>query len=259
MLKVVNVTQHYGVRPVLRDVSLEVEPGELLALMGPNGVGKSTLMGAMAGTLSPQKGYVEIDGMRRRSTPEAELAIRRKVVYMPDHPWLPMMETGREFLLAVGRLYEVDDDRLMDHIERLLLLFDLTKQADSPIRSYSNGQQKKIAVGAALVTDAPLLLLDEPFTGGLDPRALLALKKVMQRLAERDDVTVVMGTPVPELVEGLADRVGVMRDGQIVALDTPDGLRRLTGCDGPLQDVLERLISPKTLENIEHYFEGDGA
>ena len=256
MLNVVHVTQHYGVRPVLKDISLEVQPGELVALMGPNGMGKSTLMGAMAGLLSPQKGHVEIDGLRRRSTPEAEIAIRKKVAHLPDHPWLPMWQTGREFLLAVGKLYAIEPERLMDHAERLLLLFDLAKQADSPIRSYSNGQQKKIAISAVLITEAPLLLLDEPFSGGLDPSALLALKRVMQRLAERSDVTVVMATPVPELVEGLAHRVAVIRDGVLAAFDTPDGLRQLTGCNGSLQEVLEHLISPETLANIDAYLEG---
>jgi len=254
-IKVVGVTQHYGVRPILRDVSLEVAPGELVGLMGANGVGKSTLLSAIAGILSPQKGYVEIGGLRRRSSPEAELAIRRKVAYLPDHPWLPMAKTGREFLLGVGQLYEVDPERLMDHVARLLRLFDLTEQADAPIRSYSNGQQKKIAVASCLVTDAPVQLLDEPFSGGLDPSALLALRRVMQRLAEREDVTVIMATPVPEIVEGVADRVAVLKDGALAAFDTPDGLRRQTGCDGTLNEVLERLINPETMANIDHYFE----
>jgi len=254
MINVVDVTQHYGVRPVLRRVNLRIEPGELVGLMGPNGMGKTTLLAAIAGILSPQKGYVEIAGIRRRSSPENELAIRRKVVYLPDHPWLPRNRTGREFLLAVGRLYDVDEERLMDHVERLLQLFELSDQADSPIRSYSNGQQKKIAICSALVTEAPIMLLDEPFSGGLDPSGQLALKKVLLRLADRADVTVLMATPVPEIVEGLARRVAVLRKGEIAAFDTPAGLRELTGCSGSLQEVLERLISPQTIENIERYF-----
>jgi ABC-type multidrug transport system ATPase subunit len=258
MINVVDVTQHYGVRPVLRHVNLRIKPGELVGLMGPNGMGKTTLLSAIAGVLSPQKGYVEIDGTRRRSSPEEELAIRKKVYYLPDHPWLPKNRTGREFLLMVGQLYEVEDDRLMDHVDRLLLLFDLQRQADSPIRSYSNGQQKKIAICSALVSDAAVMLLDEPFSGGLDPSGQLALKRVLLRLAERTDVTVLMATPVPEIVEGLAHRVAVLREGEIVAFDTPEGLRQLTGCSGSLEEMLERLISPQTLENIERYFEEAG-
>src|SRR5207245_2779794 len=102
-IKVVDLTQHYGVRPILRGVNLHVARGELVVLLGPNGMGKTTLMASIAGVLAPQHGYVEIDGMRRRSSIEQELAIRKKVVYLPDHPWLPVLRTGREFLLSVGR------------------------------------------------------------------------------------------------------------------------------------------------------------
>jgi len=256
MIEVVNVTHHYGVRPVLRDVSFRVERGELVSLMGPNGMGKSTLLGVMAGVLWPVEGCVEIDGLRRRRSEEEERTLRKKVVYLPDHPWLPVARSGREFLLAVGRLYGIEDERLMDHVDRLLELFQLQDRADAPIRSYSNGQQKKIAVCSALVAEAEVMLLDEPFSGGLDPSALLALRRVMKWLAERSDVTVVMATPVPELVEGLAHRLVVLRDGQVTAHDTPDALREQTGCPGPLQEVLERLIHPQTLDDIERYFEG---
>lgn len=256
MIRVVDVVHHYGVRPVLRRVNLEIRSGELVAILGPNGMGKSTLLGVMAGVLAPLKGHIEIDGLRRRASADDELAIRRRVVYLPDHPWLPKNRTGREFLLAVGRLYSVDDERLMDHTDRLLQLFDLVKEGDWPIRSYSNGQQKKIAICSALVTDAPIMLLDEPFSGGLDPSGILALKRVLQRLAASNNATVVMTTPVPELVEELAHRIVILRDGQILAFDTADGLRRQTGSTGPLSEVFERLIHPQTLDNIEQYFKG---
>ncbi len=92
MIQVTNVTHHYGVKPVLRDVSMHVNIGELVAIMGPNGMGKSTLVSVIAGILWPVKGYVEIDGLRRRSSEEAELAIRRKVVYLSADPWVPRAE-----------------------------------------------------------------------------------------------------------------------------------------------------------------------
>lgn len=256
MIEAVHIVQHYGIRPVLKDVSLEVHSGELVALMGPNGMGKSTLLAAIAGVLSPQKGYVEIDGVRRRSSIEGERGIRKKIYCLPDHPWLPMQRTAREFILDVGRIYEVDDEHMLNHAERLLDLFALTARADSPITSLSNGQQKKVAVCAALISDAPILLLDEPFSGGLDPSSLMALRKVMQHLAHRDDVTIVMATPVPEIVEGLADRVAIIRDGELVVCDTPEGLREQAGGANTLEQVLEEIINPQTLEHLDRYFKG---
>jgi ABC-type multidrug transport system ATPase subunit len=255
MIEVVDVTQHYGIRPVLRRINLSIPPRSLAAVIGPNGMGKSTLLAVIAGVLTPQHGYVEIDGLRRKSSIENELAIRRRVVYLPDRPWLPKNRTGREFLLGVGRLYDIPVGRLIDHVERLLQLFELDRLGDSPIRTYSAGQQKKISLSSALVTEANILLLDEPFSGGLDPSGILALKHVLRRIAE-DGGAILMTTPVPELVDELADRLIILRDGQIAVQGTLHDLQRETRCSGGLAEVLERLISPHTLENLDRYFEG---
>ena len=254
MIRIENVTQHYGVRPVLRKIDLVIETGQLVAIIGPNGMGKSTLLGVIAGTLSPQKGTVTIDGLVRKSTVEAEFAIRCSTVFLPDKPWLPKNRTGREFLIGVGRIYGIPDDELLDHIERLLKVFELEKEGDWPIRSYSAGQQKKIALSSALVTRAKTYLLDEPFSGGLDPSGILALKHILRRLVEREGATVVMTTPVPELLEELVDSIVVLRQGAVVAHDSPAGLRREIQCSGSLDDVIARMIHPRTLENLADYF-----
>src|SRR5262245_12000736 len=257
MIKVVDLVQHYGVRPVLCQVNFTVNGGELVVLLGPNGMGKTTLMAAIAGVLTPQAGYVEIDGLRRKQSVETELVIRKKIFYLPDHPWLPVTRTGREFLLAVGRLWGVGLDRLMDHTERLLELFELSDQGDSPIRAYSNGQQKKLAICSALVTDAPILLLDEPFSGGLDPAGLLALKRVLQHRVAELRHTVVLTSPVPEIVEEIAHRVIILPHGDVAAFAALDGLRRLTGQPGSLGTILERLLYPETVSKLRAYFGED--
>src|SRR5690349_2901014 len=100
MIELRDITQHYGVRPVLKNVSLRIERGELVVILGPNGMGKTTLLGVMAGALAPQRGTVQIDGLTRRASAEEELSIRKRSVFLPDQPWLPAAKTGREFLLA---------------------------------------------------------------------------------------------------------------------------------------------------------------
>jgi ABC-2 type transport system ATP-binding protein len=225
-----------------------------VAVMGPNGVGKSTLLGAVAGIISPARGYVEIGGVRRRAREETEIQVRKQTAFLPDHPWLPEFMTAREWLLAIGQLYDIESDHLMDHVTRLLDLFQLTDKGDSPIRTCSNGQKKKIAICGALVTEVPVMVLDEPFTGGLDPSAILVLSRVLRHMADHLGVTMLMASQVPETVEQMAHQIIVLSDTHVAAYDTLDGLRAKTGCKGSLPEVFAELVHPQTLEHIENYF-----
>src|SRR5262249_12064196 len=154
-------------------------------------------------------------GRRRRGSTEDEQAIRQTTVYLPDQPWLPAQRTGREFLLSVGRLYGVEEFRLMEHVDRLLELFELTEQGDQPIRGYSAGQKKKVVWSWGWGGGAPVLRGEEPFSGGLDPAGILALKRVFQRHPRRKEMTIVLTSPVPEIVEEIATRIVVLRDGEV--------------------------------------------
>ncbi len=252
MIEFQGVWHHYGVRPVLRGVDLAVRTGELLCVMGPNGMGKSTLMGVAAGVQPCFRGRVLIDGVERRSSVAAEAAIREKVAYLAAEPWLPWV-TGRQFLVACGRVYGVEEGRLLDHVERLLKLFHLEDQADKSPGDLSTGQRKKLGLCSALVTEAPVLLLDEPFSGGIDPSGLRAMSAVLEHLAQDAGRTVMICVPVPELVEKLAHRIAVIHEGQILACDTVAGLREQTSCDGDLGEVLERLVSGGG-DGVEDYF-----
>ncbi len=258
MIELHDISLHYGVRPVLRRIDLRIERGEVVVILGPNGMGKTTLLGVMAGVLSPQKGEVRIDGLKRRGSEEEELAIRRMTVYLPDQPWLPAQQTAREFLQAVGRIYDVEDERLMEHVTQLLHLFDLDGPGDGPIRSLSAGQKKKVALCSALVAETPILLLDEPFSGGLDPAGIVTLKQIVQHHGRRRDRTIVLTSPVPELVEEIATRIIVLHNGEILAFDTLDGLQRLTAHRGTLDEVLQRLIFPDTTRKLEAYLQDFG-
>jgi ABC-type multidrug transport system ATPase subunit len=254
MIELIDIHHHYSVKPTLRDINLTIPTGELLCVMGPNGMGKSTLLSVAAGLLCPIKGQIKIDGLTRRSNIEDEKVIRQKVIYLPDDPWLPLTNTGREFLFAVGRLYGVNEDRLFDHVDRLLDVFELKDRADSDISSYSTGQKKKIGICSTLVTDAPIMILDEPFSGGLDSSALLALHHILKHLVTNGNTTIMMAVPVPELVEDLANRIAVIREGSIIACDSSINLMAQTQTDS-FSDALEHLVHPDGSKHIQRYFE----
>ena len=229
-----------------------METGQLVVILGPNGMGKSTLLGCLAGVLWPQRGFVEFDGVKRRESVAGERAIRQRLAYMPDESWIPSDMTGREYLVAVGRLYGIDDFRVFEHADKLLALFHLTEKQDALVSNYSTGQRKKIAIASALITEAPYLLLDEPFSGGLDPAGILAVKRVLRSLADDQNVTVVMTTPVPEIIEELADRIAVLRDSTVIAYDSPEALKRQAG-ETKLDAALGRLMYPESVDGIADY------
>ncbi|MEO0476174.1 MAG: ABC transporter ATP-binding protein [Planctomycetota bacterium] len=259
MIKVNNISHGYGEQSVLKDIELTIPAGELLAVMGANGAGKSTLLATIAGTIMPTLGHVEIDGVTRRSSVEGEIAIRKKIAYLPASPWMSRQIKVRKWLHLYGQLYDVPKRRLLQHTESLLQLFHLIEQADKSIQSCSTGQQKKVAICSALITDAPVLILDEPFTGGLDPSAIRALERVLKRLADKEDRTVVIASQIPELVEAVANRVAILSDNQIVGIGSLDEMRQTFGTDGPLGELFEQVVQPDPEDEVETYFKAEAS
>ena len=258
MIEVSGVFHHYGLRPILKDVSFKVDTGQTLAVIGANGSGKTTLLSLLSGMTSPAEGTVSIGGLVRRSTPEAELAIRSRTVFLPVDCWFPSSCTGRQFLLGVGELYGLPTRRLFAHVDRLLNLFQLSKLSDAQVSGYSTGQKKKLGLCSALLTDADVLLLDEPFSGGLDPAGITAMKQILKHLTERSDQTVIMTTPVPELVEEVADEVLILSDGSIVEHASVADLKSERNAE-TLDEALRSLIFPETQADLQAYFEQEAA
>lgn len=256
MIQVNNVFHHYGLRPTLEEISFSVPSGRTLAMIGPNGTGKTTLLNLLAGLVSPAEGTIEFNGRVRRSSVEAELAIRRETVFQPAELWFPKSVTARQYLLAVAELWEVPIRRAFQHLEKLFTVFHLTDIADSDISGYSSGQQKKVSLCAALICEASILLLDEPFSGGLDPAGLTAMKQILKHLSGRKDRTVVLTSPVPELVEEVADDVLVLKEGRILRHHSVTEIKAEFGA-ATLDDALRKLIFPETSTDLDSYLKDE--
>lgn len=252
MIELTDVWQYYSSKVVLRGVSLSVASGEVVVLMGPNGMGKSTILSVMAGLVSPMSGHVKIDGKQRRSSVEDELAIRRKTFHLPAQPKLPSGLTGREWIVGIGRAWGVPDMRLFEHVDRLISIFAMEDVIDSTPSSCSTGQRQKIALAGMLASEAKVLLLDEPFSGGLDPLGISAIRRIIEHMAHQGEHTIVIATPVPELVQDFADRVAIVVDGTIIACDSPRELQRQTATDR-LDLAYEKLVRPGDRSAVDAY------
>ncbi len=249
----------HGWRYVVKDVSFQIRRGEITVVVGVNGVGKTTLLTTIAGAISAAKGCVKVFGNPRRQNVSSEREARRRTVYLPDQPWLPNSMPVREYLGAAAELFEIPKAIGIDRIDALLELFGLTDSGSQLLNSLSTGQKKKAGLCAALLADRELLLLDEPFSGGLDPAGIAALRRVLLHRARTQGQTIVMTTPVAEVVSELADRLLILRDGALADnLDRAELLRRLpTGRS--TADAINALIFPEVDSRIQSYLDQSSA
>jgi len=220
LLHVVDARYAYGDRKVLRGASLDAYPGEILVLLGRNGAGKSTLVKAITGRIALSTGQLTVAGDAPRQTPSA----RRAIGLVPQQLAIYDKLTPRENLTVFGRLMGVAPDKLNDAADALLERIGLTARGSDPVRSLSGGMKRRVNIGAALMHEPKLLILDEP-TVGIDTRAREEICDMLRQLRD-DGLAILLTTHDMEEAETLADRVAIMVDGQIMASGPPDVLVR---------------------------------
>jgi ABC-2 type transport system ATP-binding protein len=202
-----NVARTYGDTVALAGVSLTVGEGEVLALVGPNGAGKTTLVRALTGTTDAE-GTVELFGESPSSVARSRIGLLPQSFDPPDRL------SARELIDYYGGLYDEARDT-----QAVLADVGLQDTASTAYENLSGGQQRRVCVGTALVNDPDLLVLDEPTTG-IDPAGRRAVWRLLEGLAD-DGTTVVLTTHYMDEAERLADRVGLLADGELAALDDP--------------------------------------
>jgi len=220
-----DVCRRYGDTVALDGVDLAVEPGEVFGLVGPNGAGKTTLVRALTGTTEAE-GRVEVFGNSPRSVD------RERVGLLPQEFAPPERLTAHELLEYYGGLYDAPRP-----IESVLVDVGLEDDADSRYETLSGGQKRRACVATALVNDPDLLVLDEPTTG-IDPTGRRALWSLIERLAD-GGTTVLLTTHYMEEAERLADQVGLLADGSLVATGTPSDLVAEYGGEPRLEVAVE--------------------
>lgn len=233
------ISKRYGASIALDRISLEMEPGQIVAVLGPNGAGKTTLLRCLAGITAPDKGAIYYDQDRFRRD---RIDLRRRFSFLPDFPIVyPEMSVVRHISMVLS-LYETATDGLEDRVIELLQEFDMLSAAESPMGALSRGQTYKAALVALLVADPELWMFDEPFASGMDPRGITAFKR-QARAAARRGRTIIYTTQILDVAEAFSDHVCIIHQGQIHAFDSVERLRVETRgvTVGVLEEIFERL------------------
>jgi ABC-2 type transport system ATP-binding protein len=235
MLLIKNFSKQFGALKAVDDISFEVRDGEIFCVIGPNGAGKTTILKTTVGLLAPDKGTITVDGKDVVAFPGATKSI---IGYIPDDPsaWSGM--TGEEFLHFVGTLFGVPEHERMERIKKLLLIFELEGIEKNYFETYSRGNKQKFSILASLLHEPKLLLVDEPIVG-LDPLSVRRVKDLFARLAKEEGMSFLIATHTLSFAEEVADRVGIMDHGKMIARGTVDELRAKANLhkEATLEDV----------------------
>ena len=243
-----------GRKPVVAvdGVEFEVRRGEIFGILGPNGSGKSTLVRCISTLLLPDEGHITIFG---HDVLTDEMAVKRLINRVSVDASFFKKLTPMENLLYGARLYGLGAKdakaRALEVLQRLGLKKDAIFQ---PMEEMSRGMQQKVAIARAFLTQPIVLLLDEPTTG-LDPRSKREVQAFVEELRDTHDATILLTTHDMQEAEALCDRIAILDEGQIVALDTPAGLKarvpRSNGHDPTLEDVFMELTGKKLVKEDE--------
>ena len=222
----------------ISDVSMRLERGDMHGILGANGSGKSTLIRLISGLLTLDKGRVEVFG---HDIERDEMAVKRLINRVSVDAAFFKKLSPMENLLFAARLYGLDGRVAKREAISILGRLGISeKRVGRPVEQMSRGMQQKVAIARALLTSPTLLLLDEPTTG-LDPRSKLEVQAFIEETNRTHDATIVLTTHDLAEAERLCSRITVLNDGQVVAEDTPDGLKAITA---------ERLGRATTLEDV---------
>lgn len=204
----------------VRNLDLQVRPGEIFGFLGPNGAGKTTTIKMIVGLLKADQGNVVVNGHDLNTDP---IGAKRSMGFVPDKPDLYPRLTGLEYLGLIGDVYGVDGPTRTKRINYYLEMFQLSEAAGDLIQSFSRGMQQKLALTGALLHAPALFILDEPLVG-LDPKSSHLFKEIMREHVKQGN-TVFFSTHVLEVAEQLCHRVGIINQGELIACGTMDELR----------------------------------
>lgn len=235
MLRIHDLKKTFAVRPVLKGINLELDRGMIYGLLGPNGAGKTTTMKILAGLLFHDGGDIFIDGERfhRDNT-----AIKRKIAYVPDQPFVYPKLTGEEHLHFYADLYQIPYSHRKDKFAFYFDYFEFEPYRHELVETYSAGTRQKLLISQALLVEPAILLLDEPLTS-IDPLVSRKFKQLIRQTAEKGTI-ILFATHILSLAQEVSGRIGIIIGGRIVFEDSVDAL--MARANGDLEEFYYQTV-----------------
>ncbi len=230
MIELDHLVKRFGELTAVNDITLTVPRGEFFAVLGPNAAGKTTTIKMLAGLIKPTSGSARIGGFDVQTQP---LEARKRLAYVPDFPFLYEKLTPWEFFRFMAQIFEMNEEAMRPAVQELVRRFNLAEFVNKPVEGLSHGTRQRIAIVAALMHDPEVFIIDEPMVG-LDPHHARVVKDVLKERSLKG-MTVFVSTHQLSVAEEMADRIGIIHQGRLIALGTRDELRHQSGASGPLE------------------------
>jgi len=250
MLHIQNLVKSYQDLEAVKGVDLKVPKGEVFGFLGPNGAGKTTTIKIIVGLLKPSSGTISIGGFDIGTQPTEAKSI---LGYIPDRPFIYEKLTGREYLMFIADLYNMDAADAAEKALKYLEFFDLTDAADKLVEGYSHGMKQKLVISGALLHDPKLVVVDEPMVG-LDPKGARQVKQLFRELCQKG-TSIFMSTHSLGIAQAMCDRIGIIQKGEVIALETLDELRQQADHEH-LEDIFLELTGDTHLEQLSGMMAG---
>ena len=238
VIELIHLTKKFGGLVAVNDLTLTIPRGEFFAMLGPNAAGKTTTLKILAGLMKPTAGSARICGLDIQTQ---MLEAHRKIAYVPDFPFLYDKLTAWEFFRFIGQLFQMDDAKIAANADELITRFHLADFVNLPLESLSHGTRQRIAIVSALFHDPEVFVIDEPMVG-LDPQHARIVKDVFKERS-RAGMTVLVSTHQLSIAEEMADRIGIIHGGKLIAVGTREELRQQSGASGRLEEIFLSLTS----------------
>ncbi len=238
MIKTNQLTRNFGDLVAVNKLDLDIPQGQFFAFLGPNGAGKTTTIKMLAGLLKPSAGTAMIAGHDIQQEPELA---KRKISYVPDFPFLYDKLTPQEFLQFVGEIFEIPRSDLNQRRERLIEQMHLGDYRNQFIENLSHGTRQRVVIASALLHNPEVIVIDEPMVG-LDPTHARIVKDELKQRS-KDGTTIFLSTHTLSVAEEVADVVGIVSKGKLIAKGTVEELRARSLQSGTLENVFLALIN----------------